>query len=155
MITKLDKDDFTGNESIGYLTGVAYRSINKRLSSNLKASGNKITSEQYGVLKQLWLEEGQTQLDLACKTSKDKPGITRLLNNLEKKGFIKRKVNKDDKRCNKIYLTKKGKEIQDLALKIGNQTVIETTSDIDKSEMQICKNVLAKICSNLKNDDII
>lgn len=156
MITKLDEKEFTGNESIGYLTGVAYRSINRRLGNNLKASGKKITSEQYGVLKQLWLEEGQTQLELARKTSKDKPGITRLLNNLEKKGYIKRRVNKNDKRCNKIYLTKEGRKMQQIALKIGEQTVNETTSCIDKSEMQICKKVLAQICSNLTcEDDII
>ncbi len=156
MTTKLDEKEFTGNESIGYLTGVAYRSINKRLSANLKASGNKITSEQYGILKQLWISEGQTQLDLACKTSKDKPGITRLLNNLEKKGFIERRVNEDDKRCNKIYLTSKGKKMQKISLEVGEKTVIETTSSIDKSEMQICKKVLAQICTNLiSEEDII
>jgi DNA-binding MarR family transcriptional regulator len=156
MTTKLDEKEFTGNESIGYLTGVAYRSINKRLGANLKASGNKITSEQYGILKQLWISEGQTQLDLACKTSKDKPGITRLLNNLEKKGFIERKVNENDKRCNKIYLTSKGKKMQKTSLEVGEKTVIETTSSIDKSEMQICKKVLAQICTNLiSEEDII
>lgn len=116
-INEEDKE-FTGKESIGYLTGVAYRSINRRLSNNLKSSGNKITSEQYGVLKQLWIEEGQTQLDLACKTSKDKPGITRLLNNLESKGYIERRVNDDDKRCNKIFLTTNGKKIKENC--IGN-----------------------------------
>lgn len=156
MTTKLEDKKITGNETIGYLTGVAYRSINRQLSNNLKSSGNKITSEQYGVMKQLWLEEGQTQLDLACKTSKDKPGMTRLLNNLEKKGLIVRKVNKEDKRCNRIYLTKEGREIQQVALKIGVKTIDETTSFIDKSDMQICKKVLAQICSNLicDNDNI-
>lgn len=156
MTTKLDEKEFKGNESIGYLTGFAYRSINRQLSNNLKSSGNKITSEQYGVMKQLWLEEGQTQLDLACKTSKDKPGITRLLNNLEKKGLIERKVNENDKRCNKIYLTKVGREMQQIALSIGEKTIREAISSVDESEMQICKKVLAQICSNLicDNDNI-
>lgn len=153
MTTKLDDKELNSNESIGYLTGVAYRSINRRLSNNLKASGKKITSEQYGVLKQLWLEEGQTQLDLACKTSKDKPGITRLLNNLEKKGYIERRVNEEDKRCNKIFLTKEGKKLQKIALEIGEKTVRETTSCIDKSELLICKKVLAQISSNLLCED--
>lgn len=152
MTTNEEDKEFTGKESIGYLTGVAYRSINRRLSNNLKSSGNKITSEQYGVLKQLWIEEGQTQLDLACKTSKDKPGITRLLNNLESKGYIERRVNDDDKRCNKIFLTTNGKKLKKIALEIGEQTAKETTSFVNESELQTCKKVLAQICSGLNKD---
>lgn len=151
MTTKLDEKKFSIDESIGYLTSVAYRAINRKLSDNLRVAGNKITSEQYGVLKQLWLEEGQTQLDLACKTSKDKPSITRLLNNLERKGLIERKVNDNDKRCNKIYLTSKGESLKTLCLSIANQTVDEATKSIKKSDLNVCKKVLANICDNLIN----
>lgn len=152
MTTKLDEKKFSIDESIGYLTSVAYRAINRKLSDNLRVAGNKITSEQYGVLKQLWLEEGQTQLDLACKTSKDKPSITRLLNNLERKGLIERKVNDNDKRCNKIYLTSKGESLKTLCLSIANQTVDEATKSIKKSDLNVCKKVLANICDNLINN---
>ncbi|TNE32824.1 MarR family transcriptional regulator [bacterium] len=151
MTTKLNEKKFSIDESIGYLTSVAYRAINRKLSDNLRVAGNKITSEQYGVLKQLWLEEGQTQLDLACKTSKDKPSITRLLNNLERKGLIERKVNDNDKRCNKIYLTSKGESLKTLCLSIANQTVDEATKSIKKSDLNVCKKVLANICDNLIN----
>ena len=152
MTTKLNEKKFSIDESIGYLTSVAYRAINRKLSDNLRVAGNKITSEQYGVLKQLWLEEGQTQLDLACKTSKDKPSITRLLNNLERKGLIERKVNDNDKRCNKIYLTSKGESLKTLCLSIANQTVDEATKSIKKSDLNVCKKVLANICDNLINN---
>lgn len=154
MTTKLNEKVISADESIGYLTSVAYRAINRRLSENFRKAGNIITAEQYGVLKQLWLQEGQTQLDLACKTSKDKPSITRLLNNLEKKGLIERKVNDDDKRCNKIYLTSKGEALKTMCLSNANQTVDEATKSIEKSDLKICKKVLANICDNLihKND---
>lgn len=149
MTTKLDDKKIPENESIGYLTSVAYRAINRKLSHNLKAAGNKITSEQYGVLKQLWLEEGQTQLDLACKTNKDKPSITRLLNNLEKKGLIERRTNEDDKRCNKIYLTPKGESFKQTCLAVANKTVEEATQSLKKSDVITCKKVLVGICTNL------
>jgi DNA-binding MarR family transcriptional regulator len=122
------------------------------LSNNLRTAGNKITSEQYGVLKQLWLEEGQTQLDLACKTNKDKPSITRLLDNLEKKGLIERKVNEDDKRCNKIYLTEKGESFKQSCTAVAQQTVAEATKSLKKSDVQTCKKVLVGICTNLMID---
>lgn len=149
MTTKSEQKEFSSNESIGYLTSVAYRSINKRLSNNLKLLGIKLSAEQYGLLKRLWQEEGLTQLDLAKLTSKDKPSITRLLNNLEKKKFITRKVNMDDKRCNKIYLTKAGRNLEETCLKVAGQTVAEATKGNEKNDLQICKNVLAQICENL------
>lgn len=136
--------------NIGYLTGIAYRAINTKLSNNLKAAGNRITAEQYGVLKQLWSEEGLTQLDLAKRTHKDKPGITRLLDNLEKKGFIKRKLCEDDRRCNEIYLTKEGHKLKDACISIGDKTLNEATENIEEKDMQTCKKVLAKICENLE-----
>ena len=46
MTTKVNN---ISKNSIGYLTGIAYRAINRTLSNNLKSEGNKITSEQYGV----------------------------------------------------------------------------------------------------------
>jgi len=149
MTTKNKKKEFSPNESIGYLTSVAYRSINRRLSNNLKSLGIKVSAEQYGVLKRLWTEEDLTQLDLSKLTSKDKPSITRLLNNLEKKGFITRKVNIEDKRCNKIYLTKKGKELEVICGETANQTVIEASEKINKADVKVCKKVLAQICENL------
>ena len=149
MTTKSEQKEFSSNESIGYLTSVAYRSINKRLSNNLKLLGIKLSAEQYGLLKRLWQEEGLTQLDLAKLTSKDKPSITRLLNNLEKKKFITRKVNEEDKRCNKIYLTKSGRMLEKTCIKIAGQTVEEATNSIKTNEVETCKKVLAQICDNL------
>jgi len=151
MTTK--KDD-SSNQSIGYLTGIAYRAINRTLSNNLKVAGNKITSEQYGVLKQLWAKQGLTQLDIAKATHKDKPGITRLLNNLEQKGLIERKVNKEDKRCNKIYLTKAGKDLKKSSVQIGTNTKDQAIEGVSEKELEICKKVLAQISTNLEENNI-
>lgn len=149
MTTKSKQKEFSSDESIGYLTSVAYRSINKKLSNNLRLLGISLSAEQYGLLKRLWQEEGLTQLDLSKLTSKDKPSITRLLNNLEKKKLITRKVNEEDKRCNKIYLTKAGRKLEETCLKVASQTVAEATSKVKKNDVQVCKNVLAQICENL------
>ena len=144
------KNNNISKNSIGYLTGIAYRAINRTLSNNLKSEGNRITSEQYGVLKQLWAKQGLTQLDIAKATHKDKPGITRLLNNLEQKGLIERKVNKDDKRCNKIYLTKAGKKLEKSSIDIGLKTRVQALEGVNPSELEICKKVLWEISANLE-----
>lgn len=155
MTTKKDINSFSSNESLGYLTSVSYRAINKTLSNNLLLRGVKVSAEQYGVLKRLWVEEGLTQLDIARLTSKDKPSITRLLNNLEKKKLIERVVNDEDKRCNKIYLTAKGKELEKICLEVADMTIKEATNSVDAKDLKICKKVLAQICENLvKNNNL-
>jgi DNA-binding MarR family transcriptional regulator len=144
------KNDNISDNSIGCLTGIAYRAVNRTLSNNLRIAGNKITSEQYGILKQLWSTQGLTQLDIAKATHKDKPGITRLLNNLEQKGLIERRVNKDDKRCNKIYLTKAGKDLEKTSIELGLKTRKQALEGVNKKELEICNKVLWEISRNLE-----
>ncbi|MEJ7674181.1 MAG: MarR family transcriptional regulator [Chitinophagaceae bacterium] len=72
----------------------------------LKRSGLDITIEQWSVLYHLWKEDGQSQQQLCDATFRDKPGITRLVDNLEKLKLVKRVPSKDDRRINLIYLTK-------------------------------------------------
>ena len=43
-----------------------------------------LTIEQWSVLYQLWKEDGKSQQELCNATFRDKPSITRLIDNLEK-----------------------------------------------------------------------
>jgi DNA-binding MarR family transcriptional regulator len=49
---------------------------------------------------------GLSQQQLCDATFRDKPSITRLVDNLEKLQLVKRVASKDDRRINMIYLTK-------------------------------------------------
>ena len=70
-----------------------------------KMQGIDITIEQFILLKFLNDEDGQIQNDLAFITHRDKTSLTRLINTLEKKGFVKRASSKEDKRIKRIYIT--------------------------------------------------
>ncbi len=71
-----------------------------------------ISSGEVGFLMTLYQGEGRTQEQLCSILAIDKAAATRALSSLERKGFITRQVNEQDKRCKCIHLTAKAKELQ-------------------------------------------
>jgi len=69
-----------------------------------------LTIEQWVVLKVLHNEDGLKQNDLAYITSRNKTSLTRLVQTMEKYHLIARLQDTEDKRINRIFLTKHGSE---------------------------------------------
>ena len=55
-------------------------------------------------------KEGLSQQELCNATFRDKPSITRLVDNLEKLNLVKRVASENDRRINRIYLTRQGQK---------------------------------------------
>jgi len=73
--------------------------------------------------------EGTPSTALGPKMGIESTSLSRILNTLEDRGYIKRKPNPDDGRGVLIFLTKKGKEKRD----ISKKTVIEFNNSIIKN----------------------
>jgi DNA-binding MarR family transcriptional regulator len=65
-----------------------------------------------------------------------------------KKDLIFRAQNPNDKRSNLIYLTAKGKGLQDTLLEIVKQTVAGAVDGIDPEDLNKCMKVLHLITVN-------
>ena len=91
-------------------TRMAFRQALQRV---LKRNNIDITFEMLQVLSSLWQEQGISQQALAEKTAKDKACMTNLMANLEKKGWIMRQEDPNDRRNRLVYLTPAGEEISD------------------------------------------
>ena len=63
----------------------------------------------------LWEKDGVTQQELCNATFKDKPSMTRLIDNMERQHLVVRISDKKDRRTNLIHLTKDGKELEEKA----------------------------------------
>ncbi|MFZ4863573.1 MarR family winged helix-turn-helix transcriptional regulator [Sphingobacterium sp. Mn56C] len=133
-----------------FLSGKASSAISRRLQRNLKELEINITAEQWSVLYCLWQEEGLTQQELANKTFRDKPCITRLINNLEKMDLVIRVNDKNDRRSNLIYLTKEGRRLRDNGMKQATKTITESLDGIDPESIKIAQGILDKVFLNLK-----
>ncbi len=138
-------DDF-----FSFLSGKATTAMSRRLQRNLKVIPCCLTSEQWTIMYHLWKEEGLTQQELAHHTYRDKPSVTRLINNLEKLGLVIRVNDKQDRRSNLIYLTKEGRRLKDVGIEQAQKTLREALDGVDGDHLVIAQQILGRVYQNLK-----
>jgi len=133
----------------GVLSGKASTAISRRLYRDFRAASLALTPEQWTILLSLSYKDGITQQELANTTFKDKPSITRLLDNLQKQSLIVRLAEKSDKRINLIHITKAGSILNEKARVIATQTMKDALQGITEEEVRIGEGILKKIFKNL------
>ncbi|HBH24560.1 MAG TPA: hypothetical protein DDY13_14205 [Cytophagales bacterium] len=136
-------------EEIGYLIKQAGRIASYHLDSKFEQAGFNITSEQWGIIRLLWKENGQTQQSLAFKLKKNKASITSLVDNLEKKGYVVRTSNELDKRSKIVFLTDEGKEIWSQLNDIVDTSIRKATDGVTDDELKICTEVIKRMIRNV------
>jgi DNA-binding MarR family transcriptional regulator len=145
----MPNNQFKKGELYSFITGKASTAIARRLQKNFKQSATDITIEQWSVLYHLWKQDGLSQQQLCDATFRDKPSITRLVDNLEKLKLVKRVASKSDRRINLIYLTKEAQNLQDKTMELANQTLNEALAGVTNGQIEIAKEVLQKVYDNL------
>ncbi len=145
----MPNNQFKKSELYSFITGKASTAIARRLQKNFKQSGVDITIEQWSVLYHLWKQDGLSQQQLCDATFRDKPSITRLVDNLEKLGLVKRMADKTDRRINKICTTPEAQKLQELSMEVANQTLNEALAGVALEKIEIAKEVLNKVYENL------
>ncbi|MBR2359227.1 MAG: MarR family transcriptional regulator [Bacteroidaceae bacterium] len=134
------------------LNGKVSAAINRRLIRNFRENGLEITPEQWTVLLFLWEKDGVSQQELCNATFKDKPSMTRLIDNMERQNLVVRIASKNDRRTNLVYLTRQGRELQDRARSVANRTLKEALAGLTIEELRVSQEVLRKVFSNAKSE---
>ena len=145
----MPNNHFKKGELYSFITGKASTAIARRLQKKFNAAGLSITIEQWSVLYHLWKEDGKSQQELCNRTFRDKPSITRLIDNLEKQKLVKRTASKSDRRINLVSLTDAAKELQEKTIELANETMNEALVGINKEEIETVKQVLQRVYDNL------
>ena len=140
--------DFKLDESIGFIIECTEQCLKRELRKSFQAHGFDVTPYQWTVLYRLWEQDGLTQAEIAERTIKDKPTITRMIDVLEKKGFVVRRNDKNDRRVYKIYLTEDGKILEQKLVPIVEKHIEKALAGIAPDEVESAKRLLVTICSN-------
>lgn len=139
---------------IALINGRASAAINRYMNKRFKEEGLGITTEQWSVLTCLWEKDRQTQQYISEQTYKDKASVTRLLDNLEKNGLVKRESSDKDRRINLINLTEKGYRLEKVANEIVRKSNEMSTNNIDMEDLQFIINLFKKILHNLECEEV-
>ena len=145
----MPNNHFKRGELYSVINGMASTAVARRLQKNFRNAGLEITIEQWSVLYHLWKEDGLSQQELCNRTFRDKPSITRLIDNLEKQHFVKRVASPTDRRINLVQLTDAAKDLQQITIDLANQTMAEALVGVDKKDIETVKSVFQKVYDNL------
>ncbi|GAA0086237.1 MarR family transcriptional regulator [Clostridium sp. CTA-7] len=108
-----------------------------------------VTPEQAGIIRRLGEEEGITQKDLAIRMAKDQTNVTRLLDQLERKGLVMRKQNKEDRRSFLTYLTDEGKKLNENIIPTEQEIMNIVLRGISEERKALLKEIIDEITENI------
>ncbi|MFN4006729.1 MAG: MarR family winged helix-turn-helix transcriptional regulator [Chitinophagaceae bacterium] len=145
----MPNNQFKRGELYSVINSVAATAVARRLQKNFRNAGLDITVEQWSVLYHLWKEDCLSQQELCNRTFRDKPSITRLIDNLERLSLVQRVAKKEDRRINLVCLTDAGKQLQEITIQLANETMNEALIGVSKEEIEVVKRVFQRVYDNL------
>ncbi len=143
---------FDPHNNFGFLTDRVSRLIHTRIEAVKKEKCYSFSNACLGILAELWKKDGIKQQDLADALIRNKSSINKMLLSLEKDGMIYRETDEEDKRQNRIYLTREGKGFRTFISKRASKGESIATQGLKDSEVETAKKVLKIMYENLLND---
>jgi DNA-binding MarR family transcriptional regulator len=110
-------DEIHLESSLGYYLSKARNVLVERMDRAVKPLG--LTAQQIGVILMLSCGRAHTPYELSRAMSYDSGSMTRMLDRLEKKGFIVRTRSDADRRMVKLELTPQGREVAQQLPRVG------------------------------------
>ena len=146
----MNLEQFNPEMLFARVSGKLSAAINRQLYRSFRKSGVDITPEQWTVLYYLWSKDGVTQQELCNVTFKDKPSMTRLIDNLEKQSLVVRSPGVSDRRINIIHLTETGKNLENEAKPIVQDIMKKALDGLDEKDVEVGFVLLTRVFNNLK-----
>ena len=128
----------------------AIRTYRQYAQQRLKEEGYTITIDQWLIIKCILENPKVTQNEISEKVFKDSASVTRIITLLVKAKYLKRKINKTDRRRSVLQVTELGEQIissVDQIVKVNRSVAL---NGIDEKEMEISQRVMDQITTNCK-----
>jgi len=131
------------------LIGRIRENVNRFLLSELEKLGLTDIAPSHGdIFVALFSHRELTMTEIANHINRDRSTVTSLVNKLSNLGYVDSKKNAEDGRSNIIFLTPKGKALQDGFMKISEKLYQLEYQGITESEREVFLAVLRKIYNN-------
>lgn len=130
---------------ISYFLRSAEHEMTQKVDKVLKKLG--LTSAQYAVLSLVEEEASLTNAELARRCSVTPQTMSRIMKNLERDGFVKKKSRDNNKLMFDFEMTGKGKKTICLAHEKVNEIEKELVKDLSAKQIQDLKKLLQKCFS--------
>jgi len=137
-------------ETAVYALASAYSHIEKEISDYLRPFN--LTPAKFNammVIKHIGKAEGLSQIDIGRRLIVTASNMTRLVDNMEREGYIERLTQKGDRRVNLIRISKKGSELLDQIWPGYYKKIASIANQLNRNELIRISELLLKLSSNL------
>ncbi len=123
--------------------------LRSELQKRFRAEGYDLSAEEWALLMVLWRKGPQQMGPLAATTLRDRTTVTRLVDRLVRKNYLKRTSKTGDRRQVIVDVTARGNEIHDQILAIVHALIADSSRGISQGDAQITLGVLSRMAKNL------
>jgi MarR family transcriptional regulator for hemolysin len=142
-------DGFDPDESVGFHCSLTYRAFVKALEKRLQNTG--ISPAQFIALAYLNVFGNMPQMELASYLSTTPVSIVKLIDRMERDGWVKRQPSTKDRRVKQVIPTNKAKSIWSSLTAQARSVVEQAHKGIQKEEIDRLKSTLHQIRKNLSD----
>ena len=136
-------------QSLGHLASLANRLFNNLLGKRLREADIDMTAEQWGALLVLASGDAMTQQQLGTQLVLEKSSVSRLVDGLERRGWITRSPDPDDGRQKLVALTPNTAAVLERCATIARSVLDEAQRGMSAEEQRVCRTLLLRIVENL------
>ena len=120
-----------------------------RKAFDRRASALGVTRAQWKVLFRLTRYPGLRQVELADMLDVEPITLCRIVDRLEEAELVERRRDPEDRRAWRLQVTDKAKPLVERLKSLGSELVGEAFADIDRSELDQVRGVLARVRENV------
>jgi len=121
-------------------------------SANGLLENESVTFRQLKLLGLLLVRGPLTQKDLASRLQVKPSAIVRIVDRMERDGWLQRTTDPLDKRKNVVVLTAAASELEELLTQCMEQIEDQALQGISKQDIATTIKTLSRICKNMSDD---
>ena len=137
------------SSNIIYLCGEFSHVFHQMLTKEFKDNAIAVTVEQFSILAMLFYKNGVSQQEISDVLGRDKTTVARVISIMERDNMVTRIMNKDDNRGKLIYLTKKGRSIQEKAVGVSGKLYLRAIGDLKESQLKAAIKIMKTMTINI------
>jgi len=134
--------------TISFLLGYICKANHNAAEKILADVGLHAGQEQF--LSSLWEEDGLTQIELAQKMCVQPPTVNRMLTRLEGARLAERRLDPEDNRFSRVYLTEKSHNLKQQVEQAFADLEARVVAHLSLEERLLLKRLLMQVYENLK-----
>lgn len=138
-------------DSIGVLVGLVRSEIVRKLEAELQASGADLRFTQFLILKRLAYLGPMSASELARAVELDGGAMTRQLDQLERKGLLRRQPHEQDRRALRIELTPAGDAMWRQITPCNERVLDAAQKALDPTEREQLRDYLQRVLDALRD----